>query len=127
MKIFNKLFGAADSAAVATPDRASRVSGKQPAKRNPSGRGNLSAGPQMPVKMLPTALRESRRAEAVSSPAQSASMDSVLDEVVEAFDEAFDKAHDPEKSAHSENKDAPLKAADQVAIQDLFGEIAANY
>jgi len=54
-------------------------------------------------------------------------MDSVLDEVVEAFDEAFDKAHSPEKSAYSENRDAPLEVADQVALQDLFSEIAANY
>jgi len=61
MKIFNKLFGSADSAAVATPDPVSRVSRKQPAKRSPSGSGNSSAGLQMPVKMPTTALRGSRR------------------------------------------------------------------
>ena len=81
----------------------------------------------MPVKMPTTALRGSRRDEAVSSRPHSTSMDSVLEEVVEAFDEAFDKTHSSEKPACSENRDAPLEAADQVAVQDLFSEIAANY
>src|SRR5262249_29063018 len=77
MKIFNKLFGSADSSAIATPDRPSRVSEKQPAKRPPSGSGNLSAGPQVPVKMVPTASRGPRKDEVVSSPTQSTSVDSV--------------------------------------------------
>jgi len=127
MRIFNKLFGSADSATVATPDRASRVFGKQPPKRRPSGGGNLSAGPQMPVKIVPNALRGAKRVEVVSSPTDSTSVDGVLHEVVEAFDEAFDKAHSSEKPAYSENRDAPLEAADQVVVQDLFSEIAANY